>query len=27
VIYGIERAHRRIVVYAVGHRREIDKLR
>ena len=27
VIYGIDRAQRRIVVYAVGHRREIYKLR
>ncbi len=27
VIYGIEREHRRITVYAVGHRREIYRLR
>ena len=27
VVYGIDREHRQITVYAVGHRREIYKLR
>ena len=27
VVYGIDRDHERIVIYAVGHRREIYKLR
>jgi mRNA-degrading endonuclease RelE of RelBE toxin-antitoxin system len=27
VVYGIDREHRQITVYAVAHRREIYKLR
>jgi len=27
VVYGIDRENRRIIVYAIGHRREVYKLR
>jgi mRNA interferase RelE/StbE len=27
VIYGMDREHRRLVIYAIGHRREIYRLR